>query len=224
MIVARVSPARSWAGSCLRPGSRTVARPVRAVSGQRNASHGPCTLDVDDRGRQFAVGKWLLLLLAGTPVVRPALLWQWQWHGMLRDDAWRGLRRPDFDRCGSADLCRPAGNDSERPGAHHGAAIVSAAPAHAPAGANHALSADEENRQLIEDGRSKIEHRVRNVEACFSAFRIRIQPPVFWSSILSQSSSSILKHRSSILILDPQFSVLPLRRVSFPKSEPNSIQ
>src|SRR5207249_3033432 len=167
MIVARVSPARSWAGSCLRPGSRTVARPVRAVSGQRNASHGPCTLDVDDRGRQFAVGKWLLLLLAGTPVVRPALLWQWQWHGMLRDDAWRGLRRPDFDRCGSADLCRPAGNDSERPGAHHGAAIVSAAPAHAPAGANHALSADEENRQLMrmENRRSNIECGMRNT--CF---------------------------------------------------------
>jgi hypothetical protein len=67
--------------------ARIVARPVRAVSGQRNASHGPCTLDVADGRGQSAVDVWLLLLPAGAAVVRPALLPQWQWNGMLRDGA-----------------------------------------------------------------------------------------------------------------------------------------
>ena len=64
---------------------------------------------------------------------------------MLRDDAGRddGLGRPDFDRCRS-----PSQHDFERTGANDGAAIVSAAPADAPAGANDALPADQEKYQL----------------------------------------------------------------------------
>ena len=64
---------------------------------------------------------------------------------MLRDDTGRddGLRRPDFDRCRP-----PSQHDFERTRANDGAAIVSAPPAYAPAGANDALPADQEKHQL----------------------------------------------------------------------------
>jgi len=128
--------------------ARIAARPVRAVSGQRNASHGPCTLDVaDDRG-QFIVRLWLLLLLAGTSVVRPALLshWEWQRHGVLRDDP----RRDDcLGRARPWCCAWSSRNGAERPGADHGAPIVPTADSvNTPAGPDYALPADQTNGQL----------------------------------------------------------------------------
>ncbi len=133
------------------PSSASFARPVRALSGQRNPSHGPCAFCQIDYSHRIVVGLWLLLFAAGTSVVWPAprLLQQ-------RQRGFRGIgrrarrdRRPRPNGYRPADLCRSLRHDSERPGADHRAAVIVAATPVAQPSPDCPLAIDQSQRNLI---------------------------------------------------------------------------
>jgi len=133
------------------PSPASFGRPVRAVTGQRNPSHGPCIFRLVANGRWFAAGVWLLLSPTGAPLVWPAprlLQWRQRRYGGVGRRA-GGYGGSDPDGCRTANMYRSIRHDVGRPNADHSAAAFISAALVAPRGSNHAVAGDDQKRNLI---------------------------------------------------------------------------